>query len=132
MRCLASRGVSGKEGGMRNWQFLPLVLSLLLVSCDNGTSAKEAAIQQEVANRVEVIRGELKVDEDRRRTIRVACFTLLAGGALVLLFRLRPHDRRFRPPPAVRPDLSEDRSVRPMMGGRVIDPPRSPQRRPPV
>lgn len=117
---------------MRVLPFLPLVLSVLLVSCEGDVSLNEAAIQQEVANRVEVMRSELKVDEDRRKTTRVVCLTLLAGGSLVLLFRLRSPDQWFRPRSEDRRDLSVDRSVRPMMGRRVIDPPRSPQRRPPV
>lgn len=111
---------------MRVLPLLPLVLSLLLVSCQDDVSAKDAAIQQEVANRVEVIRGELKVDEDRRMTIRIVCFTLLAGVSLVLLFRHGSQGRWFqdrsRTPQGIA-RISEDSSPPATSGQRIIDPP---------
>ncbi len=111
---------------MRVLPFLPLVLSLLLVSCQDDVSPKDVAIQQEVANRVEVIRGELKVDEDRRMTIRIVCFTLLAGVSLVLLFRHGSQGRWFQDRSrSARPisSFTEHQSPPATTGQRVIDPP---------
>jgi hypothetical protein len=59
---------------------------LSLVSCrEDETNREEARVQQEVARRVEAIRTEMKTDETRWRTIRMATLSLLAGGSLILL-----------------------------------------------
>lgn len=64
-----------------------MLSSFALVSCEDTLPPKgDARMQQEVERRIEILRGELKVEETRWRTLRISCFCLLAGGSLVLLF----------------------------------------------
>ena len=119
---------------MKLWQFLPLVLSLLLVSCQEQAAKKEEAVQQEaviqkeVESRVEVIRGELKAEEERGMTIRTVCFSLLAGGSLVALFCQPSPQRWFR----TREDLPDAGAARPFLGRRIITPRHPPDETPPA
>jgi hypothetical protein len=55
-------------------------------SCEEEKSREEARFQREVDQRVEVIRSEMKVSEGRWHTVRIVCFSLLAGGSLIWLF----------------------------------------------
>lgn len=111
---------------MRTMRIIVPVLALLLCSCDEEVSPKDAAIRQEVSKRVETIREELKVDQDRRFTIRVVAFSLLAGCSLVALFRLGADGRWF---PSLEgrgtniPLAPENRPANSSSGRRVIEPP---------
>lgn len=106
---MAARGLPGKAGGLiRAANLLPVLLSLLLISCDEQPSPKDAAIHREVTKRVETIRAEMKVAEDRRFTLRVVIFSLLTVGSIACLCwpggdlsfqypRRRPRDARVPP-----------------------------------
>lgn len=66
---------------------LMLLPMMWLFSCDEEKSTKEEArIQREVDQRVETIRSEMKVTENRWKTVRTVTFCLLAGGSLIWLF----------------------------------------------
>lgn len=98
-------------------RILVLGIALLLASCrEDETNREEARVQQEVARRVEAIRAEMKTDETRWRTIRMATLSLLAGGALILL--LGGYFDRSDKPSAARLAGGE-----PNMRRRVIDRP---------
>jgi len=108
---------------------------MLLTSCDEEVSPKEEAIRQEVNKRSEIIREEMKTDQDRRSTIRVVVLSLLAGGSLIGLFRLDGNARWFssreqRDANSLIPDPQLDRqSERVPLGRRVIEAPGSSQPR---
>jgi cytochrome c-type biogenesis protein CcmH/NrfG len=114
---------------MNRLKLIALVLPLLLASCDEEITAKEAAIRQEVAKRTETIREEMKSDQDRRFTIRVVALSLLAGGSLFGLYRLGGNARWLtsREQQEARPLIAErepDRQAeRVSLGRRVIEPP---------
>ena len=116
---------------MNRLKLIALVLPMLLASCDEEVTAKEAAIRQEVAKRTETLRAEMKSDQDRRFTIRVVALSLLAGGSLIGLYRLGGNARWFasrdrqEAHPLI-PERQPDRqSERGMPGRRVIEPPGS-------
>jgi hypothetical protein len=68
-------------------RYMMLVPMFWLFSCnEEKTSKEEARIQREVEQRVESIRTEMKVSENRWHTARIVCFCLLAGGSLIWLF----------------------------------------------
>ncbi|MEO5915803.1 MAG: hypothetical protein ABIS50_16325 [Luteolibacter sp.] len=97
------------------WLLHLLILSLALglSSCqEDETSQKETRLQAEITQRVEMIRTEMKSDETRWHTIRVACFCLLAGGSLIGLMTAGESPRRL----ATAPTRGE-----PQPGRRVID-----------
>ena len=122
---------------MNRLKLLAFALPLLLVSCEEEVTVKEAAIRQEVAKRTETLRVEMKSDQDRRFTIRVVALSLLAGGSLLGLYRLGGNTRWFASrdrqethpliPEQQReliPERQPDRqSERVMPGRRVIEPP---------
>ena len=70
-----------------------IVTLLLLGGCGDGKStsksAEAARIEREVTRRVEVVKKDLKVRQNRMRTIRTTAFILLAGGSIALLVRLQ-------------------------------------------
>jgi hypothetical protein len=71
-------------GGIRCMMLVPM---FWLFSCnEEKTSKEEARIQREVEQRVETIRTEMKVAENRWHTARIVAFCLLAGGSLLWLF----------------------------------------------
>jgi len=116
---------------VKRLQLIALALPMLLASCDEDVSPKEAAIRQEVNKRAETLREEMKSDQDRRFTIRVVVLSLLAGGSLIGLYRLGGNARWFssRERHEARPLISElqpDRQPdRAPPGRRVIEPPGS-------
>lgn len=68
---------------------LLLLLPLIwLSSCDDAgrIGREELRIREEVDQRVDVIRSEMRVSENRWHTVRVVVFCLLAGGSLIWLF----------------------------------------------
>ena len=66
---------------------LMLLPLMWLASCnEERPSTEDARIQREVDQRVETIRTEMKVSEDRWHTARIISFCLLAGGSLIWLF----------------------------------------------
>lgn len=93
---------------------LLLLPMMWLFSCnEEETSREEARVQKEVNQRVEIIRSELKVSQDRWRTVRIVTFSLLAGGSLLWL--LNSHEE-----PVGNPRL---RDGNPQPRRRVIDRP---------
>ena len=114
---------------MNRLKLLAFALSLLLVSCEEEVTVKEAAIRKEVAKRTETLRVEMKSDQDRRFTIRVVALCLLAGGSLIGLYRLGGNAQWFtsRERHEARPLIPErqpdQQSERVMPGRRVIEPP---------
>jgi hypothetical protein len=92
-----------------------LSLALCLTSCrEEESSAQEARLQEEVSRRVETIRNEMKSDETRWHSIRVACFCLLAGGSLIGL--MTNHEKARR-------SATTGSRGEPQAGRRVIDRP---------
>jgi hypothetical protein len=72
---------------MMAFRCLMLLPILVFISCcENETSREEARIRDQVDQRVEIIRSEMKVTENRWHTVRVVAFCLLAGGSLIWLF----------------------------------------------
>lgn len=80
---------------MKGLSVIVAAMALFLSSCDEEVSPKEAAVRQEVSKRVETIREELKDDQDRRFTVRVVAFSLLAGCSLIALLKLGADGRWF-------------------------------------
>ena len=114
---------------MNRLKLLAFALPLLLVSCEEEVTVKEAAIRKEVAKRTETLRVEMKSDQDRRFTIRVVALSLLAGGSLLGLYRLGGNTRWFasrdrqETHPLI-PERQPDQQVeRVSQGRRVIEPP---------
>ena len=116
---------------MKRLQLIALALPMLLASCKEEVSTKEAAIRQEVNKRTETLREELKSDQDRRFTIRVVALTLLTGGSLIGLYRLGGNARwfSFRERQAANPLIADPQPDRPPAGRRVIEAPGSSQPR---
>lgn len=108
---------------MKRWKHIIWAIPIFLTSCDEQVSPKEAAIQQEVAKRAEALREEMKSDQDRRFTIRVVALSLLAGGSLVVLYRLGGNARwfSFRERQDSNPLIAERQPDRPPAGRRVIE-----------
>ncbi len=83
---------------------LPILflVSLLLSSCREGgrISREEERIRREVDQRVETIRGEMKVSENRWHTVRIVSFCLLAGGSLIWLCQGSAAPGRAMNPPS--------------------------------
>ena len=86
-----------------------LPLFWLFSSCDEEQSKEEQRIRQEVEQRVETIRTEMKVSENRWHTVRIVAFCLLAGGSLIWLFNGGESPGR------------ENKSIDPGYRRRVID-----------
>ena len=83
---------------------------LFLLSCEGEEkSREEARIQREVNQRVEVIRKEMKVSENRWHTARTVALCALAGGSLLWLMGTRGTGSNSRNPEA-RSRLPETRS----------------------
>ena len=116
---------------MKRSKFIALALPILLASCDEEVTAKEAAIRQEVNKRTETFREEMKSDQDRRFTIRVLALSLLAGGSLIGLYRLGGNSRWFSSTEwqAANPLSGDPQPDRPPAGRRVIEAPGSFQSR---
>lgn len=118
---------------MKRWRFIALALPILLASCEEEVSTKEAAIRQEVNKRTEILREEMKTDQDRRFTLRVVVLSLLAGGSLIGLFRLGGNARwfSFRDRQVANPLVADRQPDRPSVGRRVIETPDPPRHRTP-
>ena len=108
---------------MNQLKLITFTLPIFLASCNEQVSPKEAAIRQEVAKRSEIIREEMKSDQDRRFTIRVVVLSLLAGGSLIGLYRLGGTARWFsvRDRQAANPLIADQPPDRPPAGRRVIE-----------
>ena len=117
MHGVAAGSLSGKEGRLKTILYLLIFfVSLALVSCqEDESSGQEAHLKEEVSRRVEIIRNEMKSDEARWHTIRVACFCLLAGGSLIGLMTAKESPRRLA--------AAGSRGELPQPGRRVIDRP---------
>ena len=74
---------------------LVLALPVFFASCNEEVDPNDPVIQREVAKRTEVIREELKTDQDIRHTIRLIAVCMLAGGTLFGLYRLAESGRWF-------------------------------------
>ncbi len=111
---------------MKQW-LIVVPLTLLLSSCDEEVDPKEAAIQREVAKRVEIVRAEMKTDEDRRQTIRVVVYSLVIGGVLVCVIRWQPSRGTIRQQPQSPQIANQTRQSHPP-GSRIIEPPNGPRR----
>ena len=111
---------------MSRWLITPAVMLLLLSSCGEDIDPKEAAIQREVAKRVETLRKEMKDDQDRRHTIRVVFCCLVIAGALICVVRIhagRRSNATVHPWPPPEP-TTRSRPFR----TRIIEPPTRPRR----
>lgn len=72
---------------MITFRCLMLLPFLGFFSCfEDQTSREEAKIRNQVDQRVEIIRTEMKVTENRWHTVRIVAFCLLSGGSLIWLF----------------------------------------------
>lgn len=106
---------------------LILALPVFFASCNEEVDPNDPVIQREVSKRTEVIREELKTDQDIRHTIRLIAVCMLAGGTLFGLYRLAESGRWFSSleSPANTPSIQGRRREFPPIGRRVIDQPRS-------
>jgi hypothetical protein len=108
-----------KEGGVKAFRlFLLLIPILAFTSCQEEENEQESRIRREVEERVEVIRGEMKISESRWHTVRIVAFCLLAGGSLIWLF-----NGGGSSPGRSYPLLPDNRNSDPGCRRRVIDRP---------
>ena len=108
-------------------KMLILALPVFFASCNEEVNPNDPVIQREVARRTEVIREELKTDQDVRYTIRLIAVCMLAGGTLFGLYRLAESGKWFSSSEGRRTTASIQgrRGEFPPIGRRVIDQPGS-------